>query len=143
MATNCVFERAHLAWEAGDFERFLSCIHDDIVYTVNVDGLQVPYAMSAVGKADVQDRLQLLLDTFRVVKFKTERLVHGGDFSRSLVHGVYLHRKTGEVLDVKVRFMGWLKDGLLVRIDEIHDAKFVEAFERFVFHMQAAADERG
>ena len=143
MATSCVFERAHLAWEAGDFERFLSYIHDDIVYTVNVDGLQVPYAMSAVGKADVQDRLQLLLDTFRVVKFKTERLVHGDDFSRSLVHGVYLHRKTGEVLDVKVRFMGWLKDGLLVRIDEIHDAKFVEAFERFVFHMQTAADERG
>lgn len=136
-----VFSRAHLAWEAGDFERFMSYIADDIVYLVNVDGMQVPYAMSAVGKADVQDRLQLLLDTFEVKKFKIERLVSEVDYSRSLVHAVYRHKKTGEVLDVKVRFQGWVKDGLLTRLEEIHDARFIEAFERFVYHMQKAAEE--
>lgn len=138
-----VFERAHLAWEAGDFARFLSYLHDDILYVVNVDGMQVPYAMSAVGKADVEDRLQLLLDTFEVTKFKIEHIVHEQEASRSLVHGVYRHRETGEVLDIRVRFRGWAKDDRLVRIEEIHDGRFIEAFERYVFHMQNAAQGRG
>src|SRR5262249_29615157 len=66
------FERAHLAWEAGDFDGFLDLLDDNILYIVNVDGMQVPYAMSAVGKTDVQDRLQLLLDTFDVTTFAIE-----------------------------------------------------------------------
>jgi ketosteroid isomerase-like protein len=34
--------RAHHAWQAGDFDAFLSQLGEDIVYTVNVDGMQVP-----------------------------------------------------------------------------------------------------
>ena len=100
------FVRAHLAWEAGDFDGFMRCIADDIMYIVNVDGLQVPYAMSAVGKEDLRGRLQLLLDTFFVTTFAIEKLVHEAESSRTVVHGVYRHKKTGEVLDIKVRFRG-------------------------------------
>lgn len=138
-AERSVFERAHQAWADGDFEGFMNCVTDDVLYTVNVDGQQVPYAMSAVGRADLQDRLQLLLDTFEVTTFDVERLVHEAEFSRSLVHGVYRHRRTGEILDVKVRFNGWVRDGLLMHVEEIHDARYVEAYERFVFHMMQAA----
>ncbi len=136
------FVRAHHAWEAGDFELFMSFIAEDILYTVNVDGLQVPYAMSAVGKEDVRGRLQLLLDTFTVTRFTIERLVHEAESSRSTVHGVYRHKGTGEILDIKVRFRGWVEGGLLVRLGETHDAKYIEAFERFVFFMQNAAESR-
>ena len=138
-----VFARAHRAWEAGDFDTFLACLTDDITYIVNVDSISVPYAMSAVGKTDVQDRLQLLLDTFDVTTFALERMVHGDDHSRSLVHGVYRHKQTGEMLDIKVRFHGWVENGLLKRIEEIHDARFIEAYERFVFHMMQAAQAQG
>jgi hypothetical protein len=31
----------------------------------------------------------------------------------------------------------------LKRIEEIHDARFIEAYERFVFHMMQAAGVRG
>ncbi len=134
--------RAHHAWQAGDFDAFLSQLGEDIVYTVNVDGMQVPYAMSAVGKTDVQDRLQLLLDPFVVTTFDVESLVHDPDFSRSVVHGVYRHRATGEVLDIKLRFHAWVEDGLLTRIEEIHDARYIEAYERFVFHIQNTAQGR-
>jgi ketosteroid isomerase-like protein len=137
------FLRAHLAWEAGDFDGFMSYIDDDIIYIVNVDGIQVPYAMSAVGKHDVQDRLQLLLDTFVVVTFAVEQLVHEAEYSRSLVHGVYRHKQTGEVLDVRVRFHGWVENGVLTRLEEIHDARYIEAYERFVFHMMQAAQRLG
>jgi ketosteroid isomerase-like protein len=136
------FVRAHHTWEAGDFDGFLSLLADDIVYIVNVDGLQVPYAMSAVGKTDVQDRLQLLLDTFVVTKFAIEMLVHEADHSRSLVHGVYRHRQTGEILDIRLRFRAWVENGLLTRMEEIHDARFIEAFERFVVHIQNTAQGR-
>jgi hypothetical protein len=47
------------------------------------------------------------------------------------------------VLDIKVRFHGWVENGLLKRIEEIHDARFIEAYERFVFHMMQAAQARG
>jgi ketosteroid isomerase-like protein len=137
------FVRAHEKWEAGDFEGFLNLLADDITYIVNVDGIQVPYAMSAVGKADVEDRLQLLLDNFFVTKFTAERIIHEEEFSRSLVHGVYRHKKTGEILDVKVRFRAWIKGGLITRMEEIHDARFIEAYERFVFHMQTAVAGSG
>jgi ketosteroid isomerase-like protein len=133
------FVRAHRAWEAGDFDAFMRELAEDIIYIVNVDGMQVPYAMSAVGKTDVQDRLQLLLDTFVVTTFKLESLVHEPDLSRSVVHGVYRHKATGEILDIKLRFRGWVEDGLLTRIEEIHDARYIEAYERFVFHLQNTA----
>ena len=137
------FVRAHEKWATGDFRGFLSFLHDDIIYIVNVDGMQVPYAISGLGKADVQDRLQLVLETFVVTQFDVENIVHEDKCHRSLVHGVYHHKRTGEILDFKLRFRAWLDDGLITRMEELLDAPFIEAYERFVFHMQSAADDRG
>ena len=134
------FVVAHEKWATGDFDGFLDLLHDDIIYIVNVDGMQVPYAMSGLGKADVEDRLQLVLETFIVTKFDVENIVHEDEYSRSLVHGVYRHKKTGEILDFKLRFRAWIENGLITRMEEILDAPFIEAYERFVFHMQRAAE---
>lgn len=134
------FHQAHLLWGDGDFDGFMALIADDIVYTVNVDG--VPYAASAVGKDEVRQRMRLLLDTFVVNAFVVEYLVHEPAYSRSSVLGYYKHKKTGERLDIKLRFHGWVKDGLLVRLEEYHDAVYIEAFERFVKHLQAAAEAK-
>jgi ketosteroid isomerase-like protein len=136
------FYRAHLAWGDNDLDAFMSYLAEDVVYVVNVDGLEVPYAASAVGKAEVRQRLQLLLDTFVVNAFVAEDIVHEPEFSRSRVIGYYKHKKTGERLDTKLRFHGWIKDGLLVRIEEYLDAAYVEAFQRFVMHLEAAAAGR-
>ncbi len=95
--------------------------------------MQVPYAMSAVGKTDVQDRLQLLLDTFVVTKFAPEKMVDEAEHSLSVVHGVYRHKKTGEILDIKLRFRAWIANGLITRLEEIHDARFIEAYGAFRF----------
>jgi ketosteroid isomerase-like protein len=132
-----VFHQAHLAWADGDLEAFLALLADDIVHVVNVDG--VPYAASAHGKVEVRARFQVLLDTFVVNAFVVESLVHGPEYSRTVVLGYYKHKRTGERLDIRVRFQGWVRDGLLVRIEEHHDAAYVEAFQRFVAHLEAAA----
>jgi ketosteroid isomerase-like protein len=133
------FYRAHLAWNDGDFELFMSFLAEDIVYEVNVNGLEVPYAASAFGKVAVRERLQLLLDTFVVNAFVVESLVHEADRSRSVVQGYYKHKKTGERLDIRVRFVGWVENGLITRLEEHHDAAYIEAFQRFVAHLEAAA----
>lgn len=137
------FYRAHTAWAAADLDGFMVHIAEDILYIVNVDGLQVPYALSAVGKEDVRQRLQILLDTFFIEKFAIEILVHEEDYSRSIVHGIYRHKSTNEYLDIKLRFRGWVKNGLITRLEEYHDAAYIEAFERFVHYMQSAAEKRG
>jgi ketosteroid isomerase-like protein len=133
------FESAHIRWAAEDLEGFLEHLTEDILYTVNVDGLAVPYASSALGKEDVRQRLQLLLLTFSVDKFEPVSIVSEADGWRSVVIGHYTHHKTREVLRVRVRFRVWFRDGLIWRMDEHHDAAYVEAFQRFVFHIENAA----
>jgi ketosteroid isomerase-like protein len=142
-AEHTAFEHAHIRWAASDLEGFLDLLTEDVLYTVNVDGLAVPYASSALGKEDVRQRLQLLLDTFTVDKFEPESIVPEGDHWRSVVIGHYTHRTTGEVLKVRVRFRVWFRGGLISRFDEHHDAAYVEAFQRFVFHLQNAVRDNG
>ncbi len=59
-----------------------------------------------VGKEQVRQRMLLLLDTFIVNAFVMEYLVHEPTYSRSSVLGYYKHKKTGERLDIKLRFHG-------------------------------------
>ncbi len=133
------FETAHSRWAAGDLDGFLELFTEDVLHIVNVDGLAVPYASSALGKEDVRQRLQLLIHTFSVDKFEPESILREGDHWRSVVVGHYLHRKTGEELRVRIRFRVWFRDGLIERMDEHLDAAYVEAFQRFVFHLENAA----
>ncbi len=138
-----LYLRAHKLWQAGDLDGFLQMMDPDILYIVNVDGQQVPYAMSAVGRSDLQDRLQLLLDTFDVTRFEVLNIYPEQAHVTTMVHGVYRHKATGEILDIKVRFRGWFTPaGLLSRIEEIHDARYIEAFERFVFFIETASQSR-
>lgn len=127
------FRRAHVVWNDGDIEGLLSLMSDDIVYSVNVDG--IPYAASAIGKHDLRARLQILLDTFVIDAFVAESIVHEPEFSRSTVLGYYKHKKTGERLDIKVRFRVWMRDNVIFRMEENHDAAYIEAFERFVRYL--------
>jgi ketosteroid isomerase-like protein len=136
-----VVREAHLRWGEGDLDGFMSCFSDDVVHSVNVEG--VPYASTAAGKAEMRGRLQLLLDTFVVDAFVIDTLVHEKDVSRSTVLGYYKHKKTGERLDVKLRFRAQVKDGLVIRLEEILDAAYIEAFERFVRYLEEAAQEAG
>lgn len=127
------------AWKAQDLDRLLTFVTDDILYLVNVDGIQVPYAMSAVGKEDLRGRLQLVIDTFTLQTYTIDKVVHDPDHSRAIAHGIYRHRNTGEILDIRFRFCAWFTDGLIARVHELHDASYIAAFEQFVFHLQMAA----
>ena len=138
-AERTTFDQAHIRWAASDLESFLELFTEDVLYTVNVDGPAVPYASSSLGKEDLRHRLELLLHTFTIDRFEPEMIVHEGDHWRSVVVGHYAHRTTGEELHVRIRFRVWFRDGLIAHMDEHLDAPYVEAFQRFVFHLQNAA----
>jgi len=133
----CAFEQVQLSWIAGDLKGLIHLLHEDIVWMVNVDGITVPYASSAVGREDLRWRLQHMMDTFDTSGFDIEQMEHGADACRARVRCQYVHRATGEILDVIVRFTGWEQDGLMVRFEERADAAYVEAFTRFVTFLQA------
>ncbi len=135
-----LFLRAHELWGTGRFAEFMQIMHEDILYIVNVDGQQVPYAMSAVGREDLRDRLELLLRTFNVTHFELLGVYAEPEYITSHVHGIYHHKATGEILDIKVRFRAWFDaEKKITRLEEIHDARYIEAFERFVYFIENAA----
>jgi ketosteroid isomerase-like protein len=130
-----VFRQAVRNWSDGNLDGVLALLGDDVVHTVNVDALKIPWASSAVGKADVSARLKLIIDTFVVDAFVIENLVYEEEELRAAVLGYHVHRKTGERLDVRLRFRVRVRDGLIVRLDEFLDAAYIDAFERFVRYL--------
>jgi ketosteroid isomerase-like protein len=128
-------------WAAGDLEGALAQFSEDIVYLINVDGLAVPFVSSSLGKEDLRQRLQLVIDMFEQEKFEPESIVHEADHSRALVVVENKHRATGERLCLRMRLRYWTENGLIVRAEEHLDAQYVETFQRFVFHIENAIRE--
>ncbi|MEQ1695313.1 MAG: nuclear transport factor 2 family protein [Hyphomicrobiaceae bacterium] len=139
---DCAFEQAHNDWITGDLVGFLAKFSEDIVWIVNMDGVGVPYVSSAVGKEDLRWRLQHLMETFDIAQFSIDVIEHGPDVCRSVISIVYVHRSTGEPLDVKLRFTGRQRDGIIVSMEESSDAAYVVAYNRFVEFLEATRDPR-
>lgn len=138
-----VFRRAVRCWSEEDFEGAVALLGDDIVHTVNVDALQIPWVSSAEGKVNVSARLKLIADTFVINAFIIEALAYEAGEIRATVLGYHVHRKTRERLDVRVRFRVRVRDGRIARIDEFLDAAYIEAFQRFVTYLEQSAQEAG
>jgi hypothetical protein len=65
--------------------------------------------------------------------------VHEAAYSRSSVLGFYKHKKSGARLEIKIRFTAYFRGDLMERVEEVHDASYIEAFQRFVTYLQAAS----
>jgi ketosteroid isomerase-like protein len=120
------------AWANRDLEGTLSFFTEDIVHILNIDGAAVPCAASVEGKPALREKLLLLLDTFDVDALTNDTYrVEGGRASGSYKF-TYIHRASGERLSGSFRFVIEQRDGLIFRMEEYHDAAYVEAFVRLV-----------
>jgi ketosteroid isomerase-like protein len=128
-------------WSASDLAGVLKLLSDDIVHTVHVGELDVPYMASANGKEELRQRLQMILDTFFVNAFVIDSLVHERDEIRMSVRGYHEHKRTGERLDVSVRFHFRVRKGAIMKIDEYVDTAYFAAFERFVRYLEETAQK--
>ena len=104
----------------------------------------LPKGATMLRRRDVEARIGPPLEIAEL-----KRLTQGmppADAARAvarLIERAVIALSKGEVLDIKVRFHGWVENGLLKRVEEIHDARYIEAYERFVFHMMQAAGMQG
>lgn len=138
-----VFREVHNLMAEGRVDEFVSFMHEDIEYIVNVDGQQVPYVMSALGREDLRDRLNLLFETFDVLDYAVEDIAPEPDRVTTFVRGLYRHKATGQTLDIRFRVRVWCNgDGLSTRIEEIHDAPYLEAFQRFMIYLEDKANPK-
>lgn len=138
-----VFRLAVRNWSEQNFEGTVALLADDVVHTVNVDALEIPWVSSAAGKAEVVARLQLIAATFAVDAFVIDSLSYVDGEIRATILVYHMHRKTRERLDTKIRFRVRVKDGRLLRIDEFLDAAYIDAFQRFVTYIEQSAEEAG
>lgn len=138
-----VFRQACRYWNDGDFDGVLTLIADDVCHTVNVDKLGIPWMMSTSGKAEMSGRLALIRETFVIDRFEIEALIIEPRGVRATVYALHTHRKTGERLEVRLRFRVFVKGGLIARIEETVDGAYFEAFERFVRYLEERAGEIG
>ncbi|MFY0611321.1 MAG: nuclear transport factor 2 family protein [Hyphomicrobiaceae bacterium] len=130
--TRRVFEQAMTAWANQDLDRALRFVSDDIVHTLNVDGELVPFAASVKGKGAMREKLELMLETFEIGAYVTDHLSVQGHVVRANMKAVYIHLASGERLITKFRYVIEQRNGLMVRINEFHDAAYLEAFMVFI-----------
>ncbi|HRY08013.1 MAG TPA: nuclear transport factor 2 family protein [Hyphomicrobiaceae bacterium] len=123
------------AWSLGDIDEALRYMAPDIEYFVNVDPRVAPFAASTSGVAALRERMQLLLDTFRIEAFVVRDIRICEDDSsvvRVNIEYVYRERTTNTCLDGHFRLIIHTAGGMISQIEKIHDSHYVEAFARLV-----------
>jgi ketosteroid isomerase-like protein len=140
MGNRAVVESFLACWSVQDVEMTIEHVHEDFVYALYISETALPYGGETRGKDNVRAVLYAILAEFDYLRYDPEIISVDGDMVRVAVAFVYHHRRTGENLSGTKRFVIHLRDGLITRIDEYHDAAKVEAFMRLTAQ-RTEADE--
>jgi ketosteroid isomerase-like protein len=122
------------SWIAQDVELTVAHTADDVVYALHISNEALPFGGESHGKERIKGILYAILADFDYRKYEPVILGVRGDVARVQVSFVYHHRRTGEDLVGSKRLVITLRDGLIARVDEYHDAALVEAFMRLTRH---------
>lgn len=120
------------AWTSRDLEGALSYLTEDVIHVLNVDGAAVPFAASVEGKPALREKLQLLLDTFEFGAIVNDSLRVEGLRGSGNYKFIYIHFASGERLTGRFRFVMERRGDQFCRIEEYHDAAYLEAFVRLI-----------
>ncbi len=125
-----VVEAAHGYWAVQDVEMTLAHMAADIVFVLYLDKEAVPFGGETRGQDALRTVLHDIITDFDFLKYEPRSLDADGDVIRTQVDYVYRHRPTGETLVGSKRLVLTVRDGLIARMDEYHDAALVESFMR-------------
>jgi ketosteroid isomerase-like protein len=140
MDNRAIVESFLACWSVQDVEMTVAHVHDDFVYALYISETALPYGGETRGKDNVRAVLYAILAEFDYLRYDPEIISVEGDVVRVTAAFVYHHRRTGENLTGTKRMVFRLKDSLITRIDEYHDAAKVEAFMRLAAQ-RTQADE--
>ena len=114
--------------------------NENIVYALYISETALPYGGETRGKANIRNVLYAILAEFDYLMYEPTIVAVDGDVVRAQVQFIYHHRLTGENLSGSKRLVFTVRDGLIVRIEEFHDAGMVEAFMRLTAHRARTND---
>ena len=129
------------AWASRNLDETMRYMAPDIDFLVNVDAEIAPFAASARGRENVRTRLQLLLDTFHFDALVAEEIrIAAGEPNIARVRVAYYFREktTNQRLNGRFRLVVYVDGEQILRIEELHDGPYIEAFARLVKAMAAA-----
>lgn len=105
-------------------------VAEDSAYALYVSGELLPHGGETVGRASIEAALRQVRLDFEYLLYRPLNLKAKGEVVRFQVEFMYRHRRSGETLSGRFRFVMRVKDGRIVRADEYHDRAKVEAFMR-------------
>jgi ketosteroid isomerase-like protein len=118
------------AWAEGDLAGAMRWVAENSVYALYVSGELLPHGGETVGRDKIAAALRQVRADFEYLLYRPLNLKANGEVVRFQVEFMYRHRRSGETLSGRLRFVMRVKGGLIVRADEYHDRAKVEAFMR-------------
>ncbi len=125
------------SWAVQDVERAIAHAAEDIVYALHISDQALPFGGETCGWDAFRNVLYTILADFDYLKYEPVILGVEEDVVRVRVSFAYRHRRTAETLTGTKRMVFKLRDSLVARIDEYHDAAMVEAFMRLTQQREA------
>lgn len=135
-----VVRRHWAAWRYQDKQTSLTLCAPDVTFAVYVPEHVLFFGGETTGKPSVSDRLQTLIDHFETIDYEGTVTRVTGNVVHGLVRFRFRHRATGEEIEGVMRQVVVVRNGLMQRLEEYHDAARIRAFMRLV--AQIARDGR-
>lgn len=129
--TRAIVERFTGLWE----QRYLDAmtmVAPDIVYSLNVDNAAVPLGGETVGWDAVNAAMTRGREVFDYLVYRPRILTVEGETARLRTELMLRHRASGELLNVQMRAVITVRDGMIARVEEFVDAPMVETFMRLM-----------
>jgi len=136
--SSTLLEAAYASWRARDFEAFLACFADDVVFVNHLPRDVVPFAGPSYGKAELRQQLQIILDQFDFLEYRSVQIIAKRRLFHSQVHFHYRHKATGLTYEGRLRHVSRVKGDKIARFEEFHDPERTRAF----FELLALHDEQ-
>jgi ketosteroid isomerase-like protein len=125
-----IITRFNQAWEDNDIEAALAFIADDAVYVLHVAETALPFGGETRGKSAIRAAFTGMRSDFDYILYRPFPMSGAGETLHGQVEFIYRHRASGEELSGRFRLVWTMRNGLIVRCEEYHDAARIEAFMR-------------
>lgn len=118
------------AWVLRDRDGMLAYYADDAFIAQYVSKEALPFAGVSIGKGLFSERLDMIFNDWDFEHIKLSRLTIVDDAVRCHVDFKFRYKRTGDLMEGRMRHVFHIVDGRIASLDEYHDASMVEAFMR-------------
>jgi hypothetical protein len=133
MGPEAAVEGLYAAWMIQDRDAMLAYVTDDLYFAQLVSPIDLRHAGVTVGKDKFGDRADMVFDDWAFETIVPIPLTVEGHIIRYLCEFAIRLRRTGDLLEGRMRSVFYVHDGpggKIYRIEEYHDAARFEAFMR-------------